>query len=119
MFEIVNPDIRLSASTKRALARLLLESELSSNIPEDEETTTVITIEVRRKGEQPTPAKPKVESPYLTVAEAATYCRRSPKTILNHHSLGNIRSMPGTRPPLFRREELDEWLSTRRKSRKN
>jgi len=59
-----------------------------------------------------------VDSPYLTVDEAAAYCRRERKTILNHHCLGNIRSMPGTRPPLFRREELDEWLSSRRKSRK-
>ena len=58
-----------------------------------------------------------VDTPYMTVAEAAAYCRRAPKTILNHHSLGNIRSMPGTRPPLFRREELDQWLSVRRKSR--
>ncbi|VTR93341.1 unnamed protein product [Gemmata massiliana] len=59
-----------------------------------------------------------VESPYLTVAEAAAYCRRSPKTVLNHHSLCDIRSMPGTRPPLFRREDLDQWLSARRKSRR-
>jgi hypothetical protein len=59
-----------------------------------------------------------VDSPYLTVDEAAAYCRRGRKTILNHHCLGNIRSMPGTRPPLFRREELDEWLSSRRQSRK-
>ncbi len=59
-----------------------------------------------------------VETPYLTVTEAATYCRRASKTILNHHSLGNVHSMPGTRPPLFRREDLDQWLTARRKSRR-
>jgi hypothetical protein len=63
------------------------------------------------------PARP-ADSPYLNVDEAAGYCRRSRKTILNHHSLGNIKSMPGTRPPLFRREELDAWLAARRKPRK-
>ncbi|HYH67460.1 MAG TPA: helix-turn-helix domain-containing protein [Urbifossiella sp.] len=54
-------------------------------------------------------------SPYLTVDEAAAYCRRTRKTLLNHHSLGSVRSMPGTRPPLFRKEDLDDWLTARRR----
>jgi len=69
------------------------------------------------KTPRPKTAPRPVDSPYLTVDEAAAYCRRSRKTILNHHSLGNVRSMPGTRPPLFRREELDEWVAKRRKRR--
>jgi hypothetical protein len=67
-----------------------------------------------RIGAAPRPAN----SPYLTVDEAATYCRRSRKTLLNHHSLGNVRSMPSTRPPLFRKEDLDDWLSARRRPRR-
>jgi hypothetical protein len=68
----------------------------------------------RRATEPPQPA-----SPYLTTCEAADYCRRQRQTILNHHSLGHVRSMPGKkRPLLFRREELDRWLETRRKNRK-
>jgi hypothetical protein len=60
-----------------------------------------------------------VSSPYLTLEEAAAYCRRKPKTLLNHHSLGELRSMPGKRPLLFIREDLDKWLTSRRKSRGN
>jgi hypothetical protein len=51
-----------------------------------------------------------VDSPYYTVDEAAEYCRRKPKTLLNHHCLGNLRAVTATRPILFRREDLDEWL---------
>jgi hypothetical protein len=64
-----------------------------------------------------TAARP-VDSPYLTVDEAAAYCHRSRKTILNWHSLGIIRSVPNTRPPLFRREDLDAGLAARRKRRR-
>lgn len=67
-----------------------------------------------RKQADPRP----VDSPYLTADEAAAYCRHKKKTILNHLGEGNIRKMPGTRPPLFRREELDDWLEGRRKSRR-
>lgn len=56
-----------------------------------------------------------IESPYLTVEEAAAYCRVSVKTIYNHRH--EIRSVPGTGKLLFLREELDRWLSTRRKKR--
>jgi excisionase family DNA binding protein len=49
---------------------------------------------------------------YRTVEEAAAYCRVSVKTIYNHTSLGNIKSMPGTGKSLYREESLDEWLST-------
>lgn len=66
----------------------------------------------------PKPEPRFVDSPYLTVDEAAAYCRRSRKTILNHHCLGTIRSMPHTRPPLFKREDLDAWVAGRKTRRK-
>lgn len=57
------------------------------------------------------PDLPRIQSPYLTLSEAAAYCRRAPKTLSNHLSQGNLRTLPGTRPPLFRKEELDAWLT--------
>jgi hypothetical protein len=59
-----------------------------------------------------------VESPYLTLDEAATYTRRRPKTLSNHVSLGQLRAMPGSRPPLFLREDLDRWMKDPRKGRR-
>lgn len=50
-------------------------------------------------------------SPYLTLAEAAAYCRRSRKTLCNHKARGRLRAVPGTRPPLFRVEDLSAWMS--------
>lgn len=49
-------------------------------------------------------------SPYLTLAEAAAYCRRKAKTLSNHKARGRLKAVPGTRPPLFRVEDLDAWL---------
>lgn len=58
---------------------------------------------------QPRPS----DSPYLTLTEAAAYCRRTPKTLSNHKAAGRLRAVPGTRPPLFRVEDLDAWLMGR------
>ena len=56
-------------------------------------------------------------SPYLTVREAAEYCRLSPKTLLNNRS--TLPAMPGSPGKLlFTRAMLDQWLSTRRKTRR-
>ncbi len=53
-------------------------------------------------------------SPYLTVEEAAAYCRVAVQTIYNHRR--EIERLPGLqRKLLFRRETLDKWLETRRK----
>lgn len=60
---------------------------------------------------------PRVESPYLTVEDAAAYSRCETKTLYNHHSLGKVRSVK-TRPLLFLCEDLDAWLSTRPKRKK-
>jgi hypothetical protein len=59
-----------------------------------------------------------IDSPYLNVAEAAEYCRCAKKTILNHHYERTIHSVNGTRPLLFRREELDRWLLAGHKAAK-
>ena len=52
-----------------------------------------------------------VRSPYLTLAEAAAYCRRSAKTLSNHKALGRLKAVPGTRPPLFKVEDLNRWMN--------
>ena len=52
-------------------------------------------------------------SPYLTLSEAAAYCRRTPKTLCNHKARGKLKAVAGTRPPLFRVEDLDAWMSGR------
>jgi hypothetical protein len=57
-----------------------------------------------------------VETPYLTLDEAAAYCRLKPKTLYNHRH--EIRSLPGVGKLLFLREELDRWLATRRTKKK-
>jgi hypothetical protein len=53
------------------------------------------------------------DSPYMTADEAAAYCRRRKKTLLNHKAQGLLRAVPGTRPPLFMVEDLDAWLNGR------
>jgi hypothetical protein len=118
---VTTPDVRLTEADVRALAQLLLEARHSPADPsENGPTTTVITIEHRKAGgyAQVEHAKPAIDSPYLTVAQAATYCKRSPKTLLNHHSLGTLRSVSTSRPLLFLREDLDAWLTTRPKRRR-
>ena len=49
------------------------------------------------------------DSPYLTADEAAAYCRCK-KTLLNHKAAGRLKAVRGTRPPLFRTEDLDAWI---------
>lgn len=56
-------------------------------------------------------------SPYLTLPETAAYCRRTPKTLSNLKAAGRLRAVPGTRPPLFLVEDLDEWLAGSRRGR--
>ena len=56
------------------------------------------------------PVRP-ADSPYLTADEAAAYCQRRKKTLLNHKAAGKLRAVPGTRPPLFRVRDLDFWLA--------
>jgi excisionase family DNA binding protein len=53
---------------------------------------------------------------YLTVREAAEYCRVAVQTIYNNRRF--IARMPGVRKLLFTREALDAWLATRRPRRK-
>lgn len=84
---------------------------------DDSRPYTRANLTWRVRGRVETEVRP-VDSPYLTVEEAAAYCRRSRKTVLNHHSMGSVRSVPGTRPPLFRKEDLDGWLSGRRPQRR-
>jgi excisionase family DNA binding protein len=54
-------------------------------------------------------------SPYLTVDEAAAYCRVAVQTIYNRRK--EIERVPGVRRLLFKKETLDKWLATRRKRR--
>jgi hypothetical protein len=60
------------------------------------------------------PVRP-VASPYLTLPEAAAYCRLAAQTLLNNRLA--IRAVR-TRPLLFRREDLDAWLTAPRKRRR-
>lgn len=48
---------------------------------------------------------------YLTVQDAAAYCRVAVQTIYNNRR--HIERMPGVRKLLFTREALDRWLATR------
>ena len=54
-------------------------------------------------------------TPYLTVDEAAAYCRVAVQTIYNRRK--EIDRVPGVRRLLFTKETLDTWLATRRKRR--
>jgi hypothetical protein len=62
---------------------------------------------------QTVPAKS--EPKYLTVQDAADYCRVAVQTIYNNRR--HIERMPGVRKLLFTRPALDRWLATRRKGR--
>lgn len=53
---------------------------------------------------------------YLTVQDAAAYCRVAVQTIYNNRR--HIERMPGVRKLLFTREALDAWLATRRTRRR-
>ena len=51
-------------------------------------------------------------SPYLTLAEAAAYCRCSPKTLSNRVWQGKLRPLPKSKPQVFKREELDRYIAS-------
>jgi hypothetical protein len=53
---------------------------------------------------------------YLTVQEAAAYCRVAVQTIYNNRR--HIERMPGVGKLLFTRDALDRWLSTRKAKRR-
>lgn len=53
---------------------------------------------------------------YLTVQDAAAYCRVAVQTIYNNRKY--IARMPGVRKLLFTREALDDWLATRPSARR-
>ena len=59
---------------------------------------------------------PKPEPKYLTVQDAAAYCRVAVQTIYNNRRY--IERMPGLRKLLFTREALDVWLATRKTARR-
>ena len=60
---------------------------------------------------------PKQSEPkYLTVQDAAAYCRLAVQTIYNNRRY--IKRMPGVRKLLFTREALDAWLATRPMARR-
>ncbi len=61
------------------------------------------------------PPKPDLPK-YLTVQDAAAYCRVAVQTIYNNRRY--IARMPGVRKLLFTREALDRWLATRRTTRR-
>ena len=57
-----------------------------------------------------------IETKYLTVQDAAAYCRVAVQTIYNNRK--HIARMPGLRKLLFTREALDDWLATRPSARR-
>lgn len=61
-------------------------------------------------------AVPVPQTKYLTVGEAAIYCRVAVQTIYNNRRY--IERMPGVRKLLFTREALDRWLATRKGKRR-
>lgn len=61
-------------------------------------------------------AMPVPQAKYLTVEEAAAYCRVAVQTIYNNRR--HIERMPGVRKLLFTREALDRWLATRKGKRR-
>lgn len=67
----------------------------------------------RRRRRRAAPRRASHPSPYLTVEEAAAYCRVAVQTIYNHRRY--IERLPGIGTLLFTREALDRWLSTRRR----
>jgi excisionase family DNA binding protein len=61
------------------------------------------------------PTAPYRDSPYLTVEEAAAYCKVAVRTIYNHRR--HIPKQPGIGKLLFTREALDTWLTQRKRQR--
>lgn len=58
---------------------------------------------------------PYQNSPYLTVEEAAAYCKVAVRTIYNQRRF--IERQPGISKLLFTKESLDNWLGTRKRRR--
>lgn len=61
---------------------------------------------------------PAAASPYLTVAEAAAYCRCAPATIYNSRAATGQPAAVGTGRLLFTRESLDRWLAGRGRAKR-
>jgi predicted DNA-binding transcriptional regulator AlpA len=57
-----------------------------------------------------------IESPYLTIDQAAAYCHCAKQTIYNHRR--DIDRLPGLRTLRFTKEALDRWLATRPKKKR-
>jgi excisionase family DNA binding protein len=74
-----------------------------------QQALALLTVIARNAPAKPDPPK------YLTVQEAAAYCRLAVQTIYNNRK--HIERMPGVRKLLFTRDALDAWLATRRPSR--
>jgi hypothetical protein len=83
-----SPDALPSSSTEQFQQVMVLLSELAQNT-----------------------APKAVEPKYLTVEDAAVYCRLAVQTIYNNRKY--IARMPGVRKLLFTREALDAWLAKR------
>ncbi len=67
---------------------------------------------------RPAPQPRPVDSPFLDIEEAASYCRMSKGTLYNAVYHGKLAKQPGTRKVLFRREDLDAFLTTKPKRRR-
>lgn len=61
---------------------------------------------------------PTVASPYLTVDEAAAYCRCASATIYNSRAATGRPESIGSGRLLFTREGLDKWLANKGKARR-
>jgi excisionase family DNA binding protein len=70
-----------------------------------QQALALLTDLARNTAAKPDPPK------YLTVQEAASYCRVAVQTIYNNRRY--IARMPGVRKLLFTRDALDAWLAKR------
>ena len=52
----------------------------------------------------------RVATPYLDVAQAAAYLKRSPKAVYGLIERGKLKKMPGSHVCLFTRDMLDNFL---------
>lgn len=86
-----------------------LTPETPQSLPPDlaEQFRQVISLLGHVTGEE----QLRTKSKYLTVQEAAAYCRVAVQTIYNNRKY--IARMPGVRKLLFTQEALDAWLAKR------
>lgn len=89
-----------------------LASERLSAIPAEEFRQVVALLSALAGKVAPKPELPQ----YLTVQDAAAYCRVAVQTVYNNRRY--IARMPGVRKLLFTRVALDTWLATRRTNRR-